>query len=154
VSNNFQNLWYTISDPFWSLHRIALNCLLCIVMWNLNGQYFCLLAGSGIILTNTYLTVDSCRNDRYQPRKLWSNEHNKCVYKKSLCSEEGQLIYSNGTSIVDRSCHCDYTKGYVFVKRPLRHCYCVPSREECGCLLKQCPNASYVLSPGNSSFLS
>jgi hypothetical protein len=62
-----------------------------------------------------------------------------------LCSEEGQLIYSNGTYIVDRSCQCDYTKGYVFAKPPLHQCYCVPSREECGCLLKQCPNASIEL---------
>jgi hypothetical protein len=91
-----------------------------------------------------------CRNDRYQPWKFWSYEHNKCVFKKSLCSEEGQLIYSNGTYMVDRSCHCDYTKGYVFVKPPLHQCYCVPSWEECGCLLKQCPNANYVLSQGIS----
>ena len=122
-------------------------------MWNLNGQYFCLPAGSSTILADTNLSFDSCRNDRYQPRKFWSYEHNKCVYKKSLCSEEGQLIYSNGTYIVDRSCHCDYTKGYVFVKPPRHQCYCVPSREECGCILKQCPNKTYVLSPGNSSFL-
>ena len=118
----------------------------------MNGQYFCLLAGSSIILANTYLTFGNCRNDRYQPRKFWSYEHNKCAYKKSLCSEEGQLIYSNGTYIVDRSCHCDYTKGFVFTKPPLHQCYCVPSREECGCILKQCPNKTYVLSPGNSSF--
>ena len=117
-------------------------------------QEFRFLAGISIILANTYLGIDDCRNDRYQPLKFWSYEHNKCVYKKSLCSEEGQLIYRNGTSIVDRSCHCDCTKGYVFAKPPLHQCYCVPSREECGCLLKQCPNASYVLSPGNSSFLS
>ena len=122
-------------------------------MGNLNGQEFYLLAGDRIILENEHLYTDSCRNDRYQPRKFWSYEHNKCAYKKSLCSEEGQLIYSNGTYIVDRSCHCDYTKGYVFVKPPLHQCYCVPSREECGCLLKQCPHASYVLSQGISSFL-
>ena len=122
-------------------------------MWNLNSQEICFLAGISIILANTYLGINDCRNDRYQPRKFWSYEHNKCVYKKSLCSEEGQLIYSNGTSIGDRSCHCDYTKGYVFVKPPLHQCYCVPSWEECGCLLKQCPNANYVLSQGISSFL-
>ncbi|XP_076070597.1 uncharacterized protein LOC143042213 [Mytilus galloprovincialis] len=87
-----------------------------------------------------------CDGNFYQPYKFLSSGNSRCVYKRSDCSEEGQVVYRNGTEKNDRSCRCDYTRGYDFVTRPNHQCLCVPSKEDCSCYHKTCPN-KYILSP-------
>ncbi|XP_052063861.1 uncharacterized protein LOC127703825 [Mytilus californianus] len=56
-----------------------------------------------------------------------------CVYEKSHCNEEGQVIYSDNSTKDDRACRCDYKKGYSFIKTPRNVCYCIPTEEDCSC---------------------
>ena len=73
------------------------------------------------------------------------------VYEKSLCNEEGQIVLKNGTKISDRTCRCDYSKGYDFVVKPKDGCECIPSEEDCSCYHKTC-QTGFILSPGESTF--
>lgn len=81
-----------------------------------------------------YIDYESCPVDRYQPFLFWSNEDHQCQIVKSLCSEEGQVQYDNGTTTSDKGCRCDYTRGYDFLVRPKNKCFCVSSEEDCSCL--------------------
>jgi hypothetical protein len=67
-----------------------------------------------------------------------SNEGYTCMYQKSQCSEEGQIVYSNGSAIEDRTCTCDYRAGYAFLREPAGKCFCSPSVEDCSCYKKTC----------------
>lgn len=96
---------------------------------------------------NGTLQGSFCENDFYQPFKFLSSKNSRCVYKKSYCSEVGQVIYGNGTRKTDSECRCDYTRGFNFIIRPKHGCYCVPSDEDCSCYSKICPT-NYILSPG------
>ncbi|CAC5359852.1 unnamed protein product [Mytilus coruscus] len=87
-----------------------------------------------------------CDNDFYQPFQFWSSGNSRCVYKKSYCREEGQIISSNGTVKTDSVCRCDYTRGFDFIVRPKHRCYCVPAKEDCSCYLKLC-SSNEILSP-------
>ncbi|XP_071124005.1 uncharacterized protein [Mytilus edulis] len=87
-----------------------------------------------------------CDNDFYQPFQFWSSGNSRCVYKKSYCSEEGQIISSNGTEKTDSVCRCDYTRGFDFIVRPNHRCYCEPAKEDCSCYLKSC-SSNEILSP-------
>jgi hypothetical protein len=62
------------------------------------------------------INVEDCLNNRYQPFVFTTNGNSDCVLLKSFCEEEGQVIANNGTSSTDRSCMCDYTRGYVYSK--------------------------------------
>jgi hypothetical protein len=73
------------------------------------------------------------------------------VYEKSLCNEEGQIVFKNGTKISDRTCRCDYSRGYDFVVKPKDGCECIPSEEDCSCYHKTC-QTGFILSPGESTF--
>ncbi|CAG2218604.1 unnamed protein product [Mytilus edulis] len=53
-----------------------------------------------------------CDHEFYQPFKFSSIGNSRCVYKQSYCSEEGQVVYRNGTEKIVRSCRCDYTRDY------------------------------------------
>ncbi|XP_063416229.1 uncharacterized protein LOC134697872 [Mytilus trossulus] len=92
------------------------------------------------------LQGNDCGTNVYQPFKFLSSGNSRCVYKKSDCSEEGQVVFRNGTEKNDRSCRCDYTRGYNFITRPNHPCLCVPSKEDCSCYHKICPT-KYILSP-------
>lgn len=70
-----------------------------------------------------------------------------CVYSKSLCNEEGQTAYEDDSSKDDRTCRCDYTRNYSFVKIPRHVCYCLPTEEDCSCNIKSCPR-NFTLSTG------
>jgi hypothetical protein len=91
-------------------------------------------------LRNPGINVEDCLNNRYQPFKITTYGNSDCVFLKSFCEEEGQVIVNNGTSSTDRSCRCDYTRGYVYVTPPSDICSCVPSSEDCSCYLKPCAN--------------
>ncbi|CAG2241959.1 DAPK [Mytilus edulis] len=87
-----------------------------------------------------------CDDEFYQPFQFMSSGNSRCIYKKSICNEEGQVYSINGTLKKNRICRCDYTRGYDFVVRPNHRCYCEPSEEDCSCYLKLC--SSYeMLSP-------
>ncbi|CAC5383304.1 unnamed protein product [Mytilus coruscus] len=87
-----------------------------------------------------------CETNRYQPFIFWTNGSDLCKFKKSLCTEEGQTLFSIGTNRADRTCRCDYTKGYVFVVRPKNRCFCMPLEEDCSCFIRHCPSG-LVLTP-------
>lgn len=66
------------------------------------------------------------------------------MYKKSQCSEEGQIVYSNGSAIEDRTCTCDYRAGYAFLREPVGKYFCSPSVEDCSCYKKTCTGQSLL----------
>ncbi|XP_071181892.1 uncharacterized protein [Mytilus edulis] len=83
---------------------------------------------------------EPCSSKRYQPFPFNTTGHSVCVYEKSVCSEEGQISYYTGTTLTDRTCRCDYRRGYEFIIRPKQTggCFCIPSEEDCSCVLKKC----------------
>lgn len=85
-----------------------------------------------------YIDYESCPIHRYQPFVFWSNKDHQCSMVKSLCSEEGQVQYDNGTTISDKSCNCDTASGYEFAVPSKNKHYCVSSEEDCSCLQKSC----------------
>ncbi|CAG2212359.1 unnamed protein product [Mytilus edulis] len=89
-------------------------------------------------------TRKPCSEYRYQPFTFWTNGSSKCVYKKTSCSREGQVIYNNGTALSDRTCRCDYTNNYDFLVKPRNNCFCVPTVEDCSCYVKPCPVGSLL----------
>lgn len=88
-----------------------------------------------------------CNGDRYQPFKLTTYGNSQCMLQKSNCSGEGQLMYNIGNTTSDRLCRCDYTNSYSFVKKSRDGCVCDPSKDDCSCYKKTCPD-KLVLSPG------
>ncbi|CAC5394960.1 unnamed protein product [Mytilus coruscus] len=96
--------------------------------------------------SNGTLQGANCDSEFYQPFKFLSSGSSRCVYEKSYCSEEGLVTSRNGTLEKDRSCRCDYTRGYDFIVQPKHRCHCEPSEEDCSCHLKICPS-NYILSP-------
>lgn len=117
-------------------------------MYLWENMYFCL--GHKFIVAGSSkgtLQGADCNSDFYQPFTFLSSGNSRCVFKKSHCSEEGQVVYRNGTSREDRSCRCDYTRGYDFINKPRHRCYCEPSEEDCSCHLKIC-QSDYILSQG------
>ncbi|XP_052097936.1 carboxy-terminal kinesin 2-like [Mytilus californianus] len=101
--------------------------------------------GERYVITGSLRNVD-CSSKQYQPFSLWSNISGVCLYQKTPCVGQGQVIFSNGSLIEDRKCRCDYTKGYTFIQRPKQNCSCNPSEEDCSCYISECPGGS-VLSP-------
>ncbi|CAC5420835.1 unnamed protein product [Mytilus coruscus] len=75
---------------------------------------------------------------------MFSNVGNKCVNQKSVCSEEGQVVHTNGSTTADRTCRCDYNRGYIFVSSPMDNCHCTSSQEDCSCYLQTCNNTSKI----------
>lgn len=88
----------------------------------------------------------NCSDDQYQPFKFFSSKLSICAYAKSSCSEEGQIIFSEGTTKEDRSCGCDYSKGYTYLSTPKHQCFCTPKEEDCSCYIATCPNRASLLS--------
>ncbi|XP_052078287.1 uncharacterized protein LOC127716069 isoform X4 [Mytilus californianus] len=87
-----------------------------------------------------------CGPERFQPFSLLPNTSSRCVTRKSQCNREGQVVYSNGTTTDDRSCRCNYIDNFVFVTKPKKKCYCIPSEEDCSCYSKAC-DVDYYLTP-------
>lgn len=91
-----------------------------------------------------------CVKQRFQPFVFWTNGSvSDCIFVKSICSEEGQVVYQNNSSKDDRTCRCNYKKSYAFIQKPRNDCYCIPTEEECSCYIKSCPE-NYTLSAGIS----
>lgn len=93
-----------------------------------------------------------CIQQRYQPFKFLTNESmTDCIYAKSICSGEGQLVYNDNSAKDDTTCRCDYKKNYSFIKTPRNPCFCIPSEEDCSCFIKLCP-VNLTLSEGDLFF--
>ncbi|CAC5423001.1 GALNT [Mytilus coruscus] len=87
-----------------------------------------------------------CDLGRFQPFKFKTDGNIRCVFQKSVCIEEGLVDFKNGTTVSDRICRCDYTRGYAFVTLPKNRCECVPSQEDCSCYRKSCKEKE-ILTP-------
>ncbi|XP_052078392.1 uncharacterized protein LOC127716270 isoform X2 [Mytilus californianus] len=87
-----------------------------------------------------------CNVVRFQPFKFKTDGNSRCVFQKSLCTEEGQVDFNNGTTVSDSTCRCDFTRGYAFVSTPKDLCFCVPSNEDCSCFKKPC-RENEILTP-------
>ncbi|VDI67986.1 titin [Mytilus galloprovincialis] len=95
------------------------------------------------------LDADICSSERFQPWPItfYTNVSTNCIFLKSKCNEEGQVLYGNGNRNTDATCRCDYTRGYDFLKKPRNPCFCIPSEEDCSCYLKKCPDSPFKLAP-------
>ncbi|CAC5382882.1 unnamed protein product [Mytilus coruscus] len=83
-----------------------------------------------------------CLEDTFQPTPYKSNTQCGCALMKSTCNDIGQVISTNGSTDKDRTCRCDYLKGYTYVTMPDDRCNCSPKGENCTCKLIECPNGS------------
>ncbi|CAG2200452.1 unnamed protein product [Mytilus edulis] len=79
-----------------------------------------------------------CNTGRYQPIVFTTHGNSECIYSKSKCTDEGQVVFRNDSSSRDVACRCDYTKGYAFVTKPKNSCFCKPSEEDCSCFRARC----------------
>ncbi|CAC5411445.1 unnamed protein product [Mytilus coruscus] len=84
----------------------------------------------------------NCNAGRYQPIVFTTHGNSECIYSKSKCTEEGQVVVSNDSLSSDAACRCDYTKGYAFVTKPKNSCFCKPSEEDCSCFIVTCTKLS------------
>ncbi|CAG2238900.1 unnamed protein product [Mytilus edulis] len=80
----------------------------------------------------------NCSNGRYQPFKFYSAELSMCALVKSICREEGQISFNDGSTKEDRHCSCDYTRGYTFLSRQNHQCFCNPGEADCSCYIANC----------------
>lgn len=76
-----------------------------------------------------------CSDNRYQPFIFDTIGRSDCSFLKSFCNSEGQMTYENGTTKSDRTCLCNFNKGYTFVNKTNNHCSCNPSNEDCSCYI-------------------
>ncbi|XP_076117347.1 uncharacterized protein LOC143085068 [Mytilus galloprovincialis] len=82
-----------------------------------------------------------CSSERFQPLgfNLWQNVSSQCIFLKSFCNEEGQVIHINGSAEKDVSCRCDHTRGYAFVaNNNTDRSNCKSLEEDCSCYTKKC----------------
>lgn len=93
------------------------------------------------------ITRSPCSEDRFQPFRYTTYGNYECVYLKSFCTEVGQVVFDNGSTISDRRCACDHSKNYTFMNQPHHFCYCEPDKEDCSCIIKTCPD-QYIIDPG------
>ncbi|XP_052076731.1 uncharacterized protein LOC127714719 [Mytilus californianus] len=102
-------------------------------------------AGHKLVLVGD-LDRRDCEGTRYQPFSFSTNGMSSCIFEKTYCREEGQVIHTDGTADSDRQCRCDYTRSYAFIIMPKQSCYCVPSKEDCSCYKKPCP-LDFIMTP-------
>ncbi|XP_076071582.1 uncharacterized protein LOC143042965 [Mytilus galloprovincialis] len=102
-------------------------------------------AGHKLVLVGHHYHRE-CEGTRYQPFTFSTNGMSSCIFKKTYCKEEGQVIQTEGTADSDRQCRCDYKRSYAFIIKPEQRCYCVPSKEDCSCYKKPCP-LGFIMTP-------
>ncbi|XP_076106131.1 uncharacterized protein LOC143074669 isoform X2 [Mytilus galloprovincialis] len=103
--------------------------------------------GDKTVVNSGNFDTESCQMKGFQPFSFVTTQGNNCIYKKTMCNEEGQLIFNNGTNVNDRKCRCDYTKNFSFVStKRVDMCSCDPSNEDCSCSIKLCSEGQ-ILTP-------
>lgn len=101
--------------------------------------------GSKYIFTPN-LHQTECLPDSYQPFTFTTNGNSECIFAKSNCNDDGQVKASEGSTVLDRTCKCDYTRGYSYITRPRNICSCVPSEEDCTCYFSPCNDNTVMVS--------
>ncbi|CAG2202732.1 ANKRD50 [Mytilus edulis] len=87
---------------------------------------------------------DPCPAGLYQMGPAKSYEITNCLFTKSHCTSEGQIVCSNGSEISDVTCRCDYQNGYAMGQTKC----CSPTLfEDCTCYKKRCPDENQELDP-------
>lgn len=117
------------------------------VQYNLKQNYFFL--GLRAVLSGN-LDLEKCSDKQFSPFIYWSNDSVKCPYQKSICADEGQVLFDNGSDSKDVKCVCDYRRGYQYIFKPKDECSCSPMNEDCSCILKRCLDDSFILTSGKS----
>lgn len=102
--------------------------------------------GEKYVINHRPKSVKCGNPNRYQPFGL-QNFNDECVYRRSMCSEPGQVRFNEGSSTIDKTCRCDFAQGYAFVSAAVKSCYCTPSTEDCSCYLLRCP-VNYTITSG------
>ncbi|VDI61359.1 Hypothetical predicted protein, partial [Mytilus galloprovincialis] len=97
------------------------------------------ISGNGVqYVIHVYPNPEPCRkHGSYQPFALGSNVSSNCVFYKSTCTEEGQVLFRPGSHSHDLTCRCDFELGFGFVGETQNTCDCIPSKEDCSCYLKK-----------------
>ncbi|CAC5425518.1 unnamed protein product [Mytilus coruscus] len=90
-------------------------------------------------------TEVDCFPRRYQPFTFSSVGNNQCVFSKSFCQAKGLTAASNGTTINDRTCRCDYRRNYDYIIRPKDPCSCKPAEEDCSCYIRKCEDGKVMI---------
>ncbi|VDH92744.1 Hypothetical predicted protein, partial [Mytilus galloprovincialis] len=95
------------------------------------------------------IDAEFCSKERYQPFpiRFYTNVSTHCLFLKSFCHEDGQVVYDHGNRNADITCRCDFRRGYDFLIKPNNTCFCKPPQEDCSCYLTTCSNTSHILSP-------
>ena len=88
-----------------------------------------------------------CREGTFQRHHYMSNTQCACNETKGHCNKRGQVVASNGSTTEDRTCRCDFRRGYKFSTKPSNECVCQSSSEDCTCIKEEC-KTGYRLSPG------
>ncbi|XP_071179589.1 uncharacterized protein [Mytilus edulis] len=83
-----------------------------------------------------------CNDNRYQPFTFSTQGNAECVFPKSNCNEEGQIVYRTGNESVDVACLCNYKRAYAFITEPKNKCFCIPTMEDCSCYRVNCHKLS------------
>ena len=88
-----------------------------------------------------------CREGTFQRHPYKSNTQCACNETKGHCNKTGQIVASNGSTTEDRTCRCDFRRGYKFSIKPSNECVCQSSSEDCTCIKEEC-KTGHRLSPG------
>jgi len=88
-----------------------------------------------------------CPEGTFQRHPYKSNTQCACSETKGHCNKTGQVIASNGSTTEDRTCRCDFRRGYKFSTKPPNECVCNSSSEDCTCIKEEC-KTGYIMSPG------
>lgn len=114
---------------------------------------FFTILGDKTVVNSGNFDTKPCTQDRFQPFSFSTSQGNDCIFKKSICSDDGQIVYGIGSRRNDRECRCDYTKSFKFLSTSRKHrCSCDPTEEDCSCFMKSC-GPGEVLSPGRNIIL-
>ncbi|XP_052097657.1 uncharacterized protein LOC127732615 isoform X2 [Mytilus californianus] len=110
--------------------------------------------GRKVVYAGTNFDVPRCAASTFMPVNVISNMGHECVLQKSICSEEGQLLYENRSTAQDSVCICNFLNGYANVNDNLSNlCYCNPSEEDCSCYKKPFPDDNPLISAGDKCIL-
>ena len=105
-------------------------------------------AGNATILDQLSGLINTvpCREGTFQRHPYKSNTQCACNETKGHCNETGQIVASNGSTTEDRTCRCDFRRGYKFSTKPPNECVCKSSSEDCTCIKEEC-KTGYIMSP-------
>lgn len=105
-------------------------------------------SGDKTVVNSGNFDSKPCHPDLYQPFSFSSTAGSDCIFTKTICSEEGQVIKSVGSRRTDRECRCDYSRNFSFLSTKRKSmCSCDPTKEDCSCFIKPCGQEK-ILSPG------